>query len=92
MVAIKIWYKGIRNASPPLIVMKKEIYYHDSKAFLVLRKIHLHQLNPKWYGINSDDWLRVLKAWKEHLGADNVLRVKDTFLICERIEDAKIVE
>ena len=82
----------ISNASPPLIVMKKEIYYHDNKAFLVLRKILLHQLDPKWYGINSNEWIKVLRVWKEHLNADHVLRIKDTFLICEIIEDAKIIE
>ncbi len=92
MATIKIWDKEIRYTSPPLIVMKQEIYYHDNKAFLVLRKILLHQLDPKHYGINSNDWLRVLKVWKDHLNADNVLRVKDTFLICDIIEDAKIVE
>jgi hypothetical protein len=72
--------------------MKKEIYYHDNKAFLVLRKILLHQLDPKWYGINSNEWIKVLRVWKEHLNADHVLRIKDTFLICEIIEDAKIIE
>ena len=72
--------------------MKKEIYYHDNKAFLVLRKILLHQLDPKWYVINSNEWIKVLRVWKEHLNADHVLRIKDTFLICEIIEDAKIIE
>ena len=72
--------------------MKKEIYYHDNKAFLVLRKILLHQLDPKLYGINSNEWIKVLRVWKEHLNADHVLRIKDTFLICEIIEDAKIIE
>ncbi len=72
--------------------MKKEIYYHDNKSFLVLRKILLHQLDPKWYGINSNEWIKVLRVWKEHLNADHVLRIKDTFLICEIIEDAKIIE
>lgn len=80
------------DSSPPLIVMNKQIYYHNKIAYLVLKKIDIHHLSPRQYGIKSDDWLKVLKVWKDHLNADHVLRVKDTFLICEIIEDAKIIK
>jgi hypothetical protein len=32
-----------------------------------------------------------LKAWRDYLGGDHVLRQNDVFIICETIQDAEIV-
>jgi hypothetical protein len=36
--------------------MNKEIYYHQGEAYLILRKIKMSNLNPRQYGIDSDDF------------------------------------
>ena len=72
--------------------MNKEIFYHNDTAYVVLRKIDLHSLNPNNYGIASDNWKLVLKAWKEHYDADHILKINETFLICNIVEDAKIID
>ena len=51
----------------------------------------MSNLNPRQYGIDSDDYLKVLKAWKEWLGGDHVLKNNDEFWICETIKHAEIV-
>ena len=71
--------------------MNKEIYYHQGEAYLILRKIKMSNLNPRQYGIDSDDYLKGLKAWKEWLGGDHVLKNNDEFWICETIKHAEIV-
>jgi hypothetical protein len=33
-----------------------------------------------------------LKAWRDYIGADHVLRQNDEYLLCETIQDAQIIE
>ena len=72
--------------------MNRQIYYHNGEAYLIIRKIKLSNLSPRQYGIDSDDYMKVLKAWKEWLNCDHVLKHNDEFFICQTIEHAVIVE
>ena len=36
--------------------------------------------------------MELLKAWRDWLGGDHVLRVQDNYLICETIQDANFEE
>jgi len=71
--------------------MLKEIFYNNDKAYVVLRKIKMSDCNPKIYDIDSTNWKLVLKAWQEWTGANHILKVGETFLLCETIEEAKII-
>ena len=31
--------------------------------------------------------MEVLKAWRDHLGGDHVIKIQDDYLICETVED-----
>tara|TARA_R100000008_G_scaffold84820_2_gene73195 strand:- start:424 stop:654 length:231 start_codon:yes stop_codon:yes gene_type:complete len=74
----------------------KKIFYNNNIAYVVLRKIKVHDCDPKRFGArvdNEHNRLKVLMAWRDHVGADHVLQVKnDTFYLCETIQDAKIIE
>ena len=72
--------------------MFKEIFYNNNKAYLILRRLSEYDLDPKIYGINSNDRLKVLKAWLEWHGGDHALKKGDEYLICETIEDAEVID
>lgn len=61
----------------------KEIYFHNSKAYLILRRVLIHNVSDKQGNIISE----LFNAWKEHLGADHVLKNSTHFMYCESIPD-----
>lgn len=61
----------------------KEIYYHNGKAYLILRRVPAHNVSDKQGNIVSE----LFNAWKEHLGADHVLKNSTHFMYCETIPD-----
>ena len=72
--------------------MNKEIFYHNNEAYLILKKIKISSLSPRQYGIDSDDHMKVLKAWMEWLGGNHVLKNNDEFWIVETIQHAEIID
>jgi len=75
--------------------MYENIFYNNGKAYKILRKIKEHNLDPKPYGAadTHDNRMKILQAWRNHVGGNHVLRVAmaDHYLICEVIEEAKII-
>lgn len=61
----------------------KEIYFHNDKAYLILRRVPIHNVSDKQGNIISE----LFNAWKEHLGADHVLKNSTHFMYCESIPD-----
>lgn len=65
-----------------MISSLKTLFRHEDNVFLVLRKM------PTSY-FHKGDVLnqKLFTLWREHIGANAVLKVQDQFLFCERIEE-----
>jgi hypothetical protein len=61
----------------------KFLYKHGDKLYLVIRNIPEHNFKNKDGTIN----LEVLKAWRDYLGGDHVLKDNDRYLIVETIQE-----
>jgi hypothetical protein len=61
----------------------KEIYFHNGKAYIILRRVSAHNVSDRQGNIISE----LFNAWKEHLGADHVLKNSTHFMYCETIPD-----
>jgi len=61
----------------------KEIYFNGDKAYTILRRVPIHNVSDKQGNIISE----LFNAWKEHLGADHVLKNSTHFMYCETIPD-----
>ena len=68
--------------------MLKQIFYHNDTYYVVLRKLKVHSVSNSNGVINMD----ALKAWRDYVGADHVLRQNDEYLLCETVKDAQLVE
>ena len=66
----------------------KHIFYHNDKAYKILREIKFHNIQNKDESHN----MQVIKAWMEHEGGDHVLRQSDRYLICETVEEVEFEE
>tara|TARA_R100001015_G_C4624410_1_gene182554 strand:- start:689 stop:922 length:234 start_codon:yes stop_codon:yes gene_type:complete len=75
--------------------MNYRIFKHNNKLYKVLREIPQSNCDPRLYGINSNDFMKVLHVWKEWCLADHVLRTAKgeeiVFLLCETIQEAEII-
>ena len=64
-----------------------QLYQHNDNWYKIIRAIKVHNVSEKNGNLNME-WL---KAWRDYLGGDHVLRHNDVFLICETVQDAEIV-
>ncbi len=64
----------------------KYLFKHNDNLYLVLRDMPEHNFKNKDGSIN----MNVLKAWRDHLKGDHVLRHNERYLIVETIQDAQI--
>ena len=73
--------------------MYENIFYNNGKAYKILRKIKEHNLDPRPYGgkDNHQNRMKILMCWRDELNADHLMKVGDRFLLCQIIEDAKII-
>ena len=63
--------------------------YVNDEAYVVKRETPIHMFTQKdKNSLNMD----LLQAWRNYLGCNHVLRTQTHFLMCERIEDAKIID
>lgn len=67
--------------------MLKQLYYHNNKAYLINRRIPVHNFEK-----NKQVNLEFVKAWMEWLGCDHVLRDQTHFIFVEKIEDIEFEE
>jgi hypothetical protein len=65
----------------------KYLYKHNDKLYLVIRTIPEHNFHNKDGSLN----MKVLKAWRDHLGGDHVLKNNNNYLIVETIQEIKII-
>ena len=61
----------------------KKLFYNNDTYYVVLRELKVHQVSNSNGSINME----VLKAWRDYLNGDHVLRVNDSYLICETVEE-----
>tara|TARA_R110000803_G_scaffold126797_1_gene194339 strand:- start:475 stop:690 length:216 start_codon:yes stop_codon:yes gene_type:complete len=60
--------------------------YSNDKAYVVKREIAIHNFTPKGANSPNMDWL---KAWRDHLSCDHVLRTQHHFLLCQTVQDVE---
>lgn len=61
----------------------KRLFYNNDTYYVVLRELKTHQVSNSNGSINME----VLKAWRDYLGGDHVLRMNNSYLICETVEE-----
>lgn len=67
--------------------MFKQLYKHNDTLYVIVRRLKEHQVA----GNDGQTNMELLKAWRDWENADHVLKDGDTFLLCQTVEDAKIV-
>lgn len=65
----------------------RNIIYKDDIAYKIIDVIYIHNFLNKDNSINK----QVLGMYVHHKKADKVLQQDNMFLICERIEEAQII-
>jgi hypothetical protein len=65
----------------------KYLYKHNDKLYLVIRTIPEHNFQNKDGSLNME----VLKAWRDHLGGDHVLKNNNRYLIVETIQEIETI-
>ena len=61
----------------------KKLFPHNDKLYVVIRELPHHNVLDKDGKVIS--W--IFNGWKEHLGADHVLKTQTHFLYCETVQD-----
>ena len=69
-------------------LMFNGFYRHKENLFIILQEIPEYKVNDKEGNPNLD----LLKAWRDWRGADHVLRLSHSYLLCETIGDLKFEE
>lgn len=64
--------------------MIRNLYKHGDKWYVVLRYLAEHSVRNSDGSIN----MGVLEAWRDHVGADHVLRDATGFMLCETVQEA----
>ena len=67
--------------------MNTRFFRHNDMLYLVIQEIPESKINDK----KGDPNLELLKAWRDWRGADHVLRLSHSYLLCETIEDVEII-
>lgn len=65
-----------------------QLYKHNDTYYKILRTMPHHNFMDKKGVIQME----LLKAWRDWLGADHVLRVQDSYLMCETIPEIDFEE
>lgn len=60
------------------------IYMHNDNAYIVKRTKPIHWFMPDF---DSSANLEIVKAYKEWIGADHVLRTSEQFIFVDYVED-----
>jgi hypothetical protein len=64
------------------------IKYVNDRAFIVKKEVSTHAFEVKGETRLN---MELLKAYRDYLGCDHVLRTPTHFLMCETIEDAQVL-
>jgi hypothetical protein len=63
----------------------KELYHYNNKVYVILRRIPHHNFHKK----NGELVLEVVGLWRDHLGADHVLKDQTHFIFCHTVQDVE---
>jgi hypothetical protein len=66
----------------------KQLFKYNDKLYVVVRDMALHNFLNRDGSVNME----VLKAWRDHMGCDHVLKHNERFLLVQTIQDAIIDE
>jgi hypothetical protein len=66
----------------------KQLYIHNDKAYLILRKTLIGKFEIDHHPENME----LVKMYRDWVGADHVLRDQTHFLFCETIQDVEFEE
>ena len=66
----------------------KKFYNHQDKLYLILQEVPEVKVNDKKGKPNLD----LLKAWRDWVGANHVLRVSHSYLLCETVQELEFEE
>jgi calcineurin-like phosphoesterase family protein len=61
----------------------RNLYLHNDTWYQIIRVLKIHNVSNKDGSVNME----VLKAWRDYLDGDHVLRQNDDFLICETVQE-----
>ena len=64
----------------------KQLFKFNDKLYVIIRAMAFHNFENSNGSINME----VLKAWRDHLGCDHVLRHNEQYLLVQTIQDAII--
>ena len=65
----------------------KTLFRHKDNLFLVLKKMSFDYFHKDGQ-LNLD----LFHLWKEHIGAEHVLKYENYFLFCEVVEEIEVIE
>lgn len=65
----------------------EELFRNGDELYRIIRRIPVHNFAEKKSGSIIPE---VFNLWKEHLGADKVLKQNETFIFCETVPVAVI--
>jgi hypothetical protein len=66
----------------------KKLFKFNDKLYVVVREVPTHNFENKDSSINME----VLKAWRDHMGCDHVIKHNERFLLVQTIQEAEIDE
>ena len=65
-----------------------QLYKHNDTYYKILREIPSHNFMDKKGVVQME----LLKAWRDWIGADHVLRVQNSYLMCETVPEIDFEE
>lgn len=65
-----------------------QLYKHNDTYYKILREMPSHNFMDKKGVVQME----LLKAWRDWIGADHVLRVQNSYLMCETIPEIDFEE
>ena len=61
----------------------KQLYFNNGTWYQIISIIRSHNVSNKDGVVNMD----ALKAWRDHLGGDHVLKQNEEFYICHTVQE-----
>jgi hypothetical protein len=66
----------------------KQLFKYNDKLYVIVRDMALHNFTNKGGDVNTEK----LRAWRDYLGCDHVLKHNERFLLVQTIQEAEIDE
>jgi hypothetical protein len=66
----------------------KPLYFYNGEIYKIIRNISINYFFTKEGTLIRE----LLNGWKEHLGADHILKTDTHFLFCETLKEPEWIE